>query len=499
MKYNLLGTSLILIMSSLIKLGDSKLLLEEVTCLTSGDSVCTRQECQDTSTVNNLGQKIYPLDNHNINVSEFAEEMSESSLSKGKLTKFINSNTLGLIDEKGENVFLHTDNLEVLFENDCGLLQNIYYERGDLKSIRYVLHNYDYKGAIKSNINDYSGKKRNYFGQKNSCELTRVKLLPNMFAYYNNDNKFSGILEYYVKSINFNPEDQTIKVVFPEKNKEICYLPKATLGYDVYQTEEGFFDMIDLDYNLGDKIKFKVSKEEFRNRNDDFRIEEAKFENNNFDKIPKEFWKLLVEYDVPSKINKTYFYIYMSTKDISSKFKDKIYITDKIYFLPDLSRIIYQVDDLSLNTITKNVYYNQELAKLISCEGMIGSNYTLLGYHKGETVNPFKCINGEGYTNIQGDILTFNPSYDIKFDNIRKYFSSGFQEEHLDVRFKIPGIIEGHLYHLLEIEIDDMILYKYQISNSNDEKVFAYFSNNEFSGLIVKECKEILPNPRINL
>jgi len=486
-------------MSSLTKFGGSKLLLEEVTCLTCGDPICTRQECQDTSTVNNVGLKNSPLDNHNINLFEFAEEMSESSLSKGKLTKFKNSNTLGLIDEKGENVFLHTDNLEVLFENDCGFLQNIYYERGDLKSIRYILHNYDYKGAIKSNINDYSRKKRIYCDEKNSCELTRVILLPNMFAYYNKDNKFSGILEYYVKSINFNPEDQTIKVVFPEKNKEICYLPKASLGYDVYQTEEGFFNMIDLDYNLGDKIKFKVSKEEFGNRNDDFRIEEAKFENNNFDKIPKEFWKLLVEYDVPSKINKTYFYIHMSTKDISSKFENKIYITDKIYFLPDLSEIIYQVYDLSLNTITKNIYYNQELANLISCEGMIGSNYTLLGFHEGETINPFKCINGEGYTNIQGDILTFNPSCDIKFDNIEKYFNNDFQVEHLDVRFKIPGIIEGHLYHLFEIEIDDMILYKYQISNSNDEKVFAYFNNNEFSGLIVKECKEILPSPRINL
>jgi len=435
----------------------------------------------------------------NSNVTSFAEEMTELTLSKGKFTEFNKSNISGLIDENGKYVFLHTDNLEVLVENDCELLQNIYYERGELKSIRYILDNYDYKGAIKSNINDYSNKKREYFDGKNNYELTRVRLLPNMFCYYNNsDEKFSGILEYYVESIDFNPENLSIKVVFPEKKNEVFALAKANLCYDVIQTEENFYNFIDLDYDLGDKIKFKVSKQEFESRNGDYKIEEAEFENDDFDRIPKEFWKLLVEYNVPFKINKTYLDIYMSIKDVSSKFKDKVCITDKIYFLPKFNRIIYHVDDLSLNTVTRNVYYNQELAKLISCEGMIDSNYTLLGYHEGETVNPFKCINGEGYANLDYEIITFNPSCDIKFENVNEYFNNDFQMGYLDVRFKLPGIIDGHLYHLSEIEIDDAIFCKYQISNSNDEKVFAYFNNNKFSGLVVKECREILPAPRNN-
>lgn len=435
----------------------------------------------------------------NSNVTSFAEEMTQLSLSKGKFTEFNKSNISGLIDENGKYVFLHTDNLEVLVENDCGLLQNIYYERGELKSIRYILANYDYKGAIKSNINDYSKKKREYFDGKNNHELTRVRLLPNMLCYYNNsDEKFSGILEYYVESIDFNPENLSIRVVFPEKKEEFCALPKANLCYDIIQTEEGFSNFIDLDYDLGDKIKFKVSKQELKNKNYNFEIEEAEFENDDFDRIPKEFWKLLVEYNVPFKINKRYLDIYMSTQDVSSKFKNKIYITDKIYFLPNFNRIIYHVDDLSLNTVTRNIYYNQGLARLISCEGMIESDYTLLGYHKGETINPFKCKNGEGYANLDFEIITFNPYCDIKFENVNEYFNNDFQLGYLDVRFKLPGIIDEHLYHLSEIEIDDMILYKYQISNSYDEKVFAYFSNNKFSGLLVKECKEILPAPRNN-
>ena len=93
---------------------------------------------------------------------------------------------------------------------------------------------------------------------------------------------------------------------------------------------------------------------------------------------------------------------------------------------------------------------------------MIDSNYTLLGYHEGETINPFKCKNGEGYANIDGEFLTFNPSNDIKFENVNEYFNNDFQMGELDVRFKIPGIIDGHLYHLSEIEIDDDIM---QISN----------------------------------
>ena len=439
------------------------------------------------------------LANPNVTVTSFAEEMTEFSISKGKFTEFNKSNTSGLIDENGECVFLHTDNLEVLVKNDCGLLHDIYYERGELKSIRYILANYDYKGAIKSNINDYSNKKREYFDGKNNYELTRVRLLPNMFCYYNNsDEKFSGILEYYVESIDFDPENLSIKVVFPEKKNEVFALAKANLCYDVIQTEENFYNFIDLDYDLGDKIKFKVSKQEIKNINNDFKIEEAEFENDDFDKIPKEFWKLLVEYNVPFKINKRYLNIYMSTEDVSSKFENKICITDKIYFLPKFNRIIYHVDDLSLNTVTRNVYYNQELAKLISCEGLIESDYTLLGYHKGETINPFKCKNGEGYANLDYEIITFNPSCDIKFENVNEYFNNDFQMGYLDVRFKLPGIIDGHLYHLSEIEIDDTIFCKYQISNSNDEKVFAYYINNKFSGLIVKECREILPSPRRN-
>lgn len=47
-------------MSSLTEFGGSKLRLEEVTCLTCGDPFCTRQKCQNISTVHYLGPEKSP-------------------------------------------------------------------------------------------------------------------------------------------------------------------------------------------------------------------------------------------------------------------------------------------------------------------------------------------------------------------------------------------------------------------------------------------------------
>jgi len=47
-------------MSSLTEFGGSKLRLEEVTCLTCGDPFCTRQKCQNISTVHYLGPENSP-------------------------------------------------------------------------------------------------------------------------------------------------------------------------------------------------------------------------------------------------------------------------------------------------------------------------------------------------------------------------------------------------------------------------------------------------------